>query len=59
MSKNFQLIKLVSGNSGSKRITIPKDIVEKLELEDIDYVAVKYEGNKKITISPAQITVPE
>lgn len=59
MSKNFRLVKLVSGNSGSKRITIPKEIVEKLELKDVDYVAVIYEGNKKATIAPAKVVIKE
>ena len=38
-------------------MTIPKDIVDKLELNDVEYVAVTYEGNKKATITPAKITV--
>jgi len=59
MSRNLRLVKLVSGNRGSKRITIPKEIVEKLELEDVDYVAVIYEGNKKATIAPAEVTLKE
>lgn len=54
---DFQLVKLVSGNAGSKRITIPKEIVEKLGLKDADYVAVKYEGKKKASITPAKIVI--
>ena len=57
LSGNFRLVKLVSGNAGSKRITIPKDIVEKLGLKDADYVAVTYEGNRKASIAPAKVTV--
>lgn len=59
MSKSFQLVKVVSGNSGSKRITIPKEIVEKLGLDNADYVAVAYEGNKKATIRPARVVMEE
>ena len=57
MSKDLRLIKLVSGNAGSKRITIPKDIVEKLGLCNSDYVAMMYEGNKKAVIAPAKISI--
>jgi len=57
VTENFHLVKLVSGNGGSKRITIPKKIVEKLGLNNADYVAVIYEGNKKASIAPAKVTV--
>jgi antitoxin component of MazEF toxin-antitoxin module len=57
MSNDLRLIKLVSGNAGSKRITIPKDIVEKLGLCNSEYVAMKYEGNKKAVIAPAKVTI--
>lgn len=59
MTRTFQLVKVVSGNSGSKRITIPKNIVKKLGLDDTDYVAVTYDGDKKVTIAPAKVIVPE
>lgn len=57
MNDRFRLVKVVSGNSGSKRITIPRDIVEKLGLDDADYVAVTYKGNKKAMIAPAKVIV--
>jgi bifunctional DNA-binding transcriptional regulator/antitoxin component of YhaV-PrlF toxin-antitoxin module len=57
MSDTFRLVKLVSGNAGSKRITIPKEIVDKMGINDADYVAMTYEGNKKATISPAKVTI--
>lgn len=57
MSDSFRLVKVVSGNSGSKRITIPKEIVEKLRLDNVDYVAMTCEGNKKASFAPAKITV--
>jgi bifunctional DNA-binding transcriptional regulator/antitoxin component of YhaV-PrlF toxin-antitoxin module len=57
MSNDFLLVKLVSGNAGSKRITIPKEIVNKLGINDADYVAMMYEGNKKAYITPAKVTV--
>jgi bifunctional DNA-binding transcriptional regulator/antitoxin component of YhaV-PrlF toxin-antitoxin module len=57
MSNDFHLVKLVSGNAGSKRITIPKEIVDKLGINDADYVALMYEGNKKAYIAPAKVTV--
>lgn len=59
VSKSFRLVKLVSGNSGSKRITIPKELVEKLELENTDYVALTYEGHRKATLAPARVIVEE
>jgi len=59
VSKNFQLVKLVSGNSGSKRITIPREIVKKLGLENTDYVAMRVEGDKKGTFVPAKVVVTE
>lgn len=59
MSKSFLLVKVVSGNSGSKRITIPKEIVKKLGLDNIEYVAVTYEGNKRATIKPAKVVIQE
>lgn len=59
MSEHFQLVRLVSGNSGSKRITIPKEIVEKLELHDAKYVAVMYEGNKRAIITPVKVVIQE
>lgn len=57
MNDRFRLVKVVSGNSGSKRITIPRDIVEKLGLDNTAYVAVTYEGNKKAMIAPAKVVV--
>lgn len=57
MSDTFRLVKLVSGNAGSKRITIPKEIVDKLGIGDADYIAMTYEGNKKAIIAPAKITI--
>lgn len=54
---DFQLVKLVSGNAGSKRITIPKEIVEKLGLKHADYVAVRYEGKRKASITPAKVVI--
>ena len=59
MSNDLRLIKLVSGNAGSKRITIPKDIVEKLGLCNSDYVAMVYEGDKKAIIAPAKVSIEE
>lgn len=59
MGKDFQLVKLVSGNSGSKRITIPKEIVEKLELKNTEYVALRFEGKKKATLSPVKVVIEE
>jgi len=59
MSGRFQLVKLVSGNSGSKRITIPKEIVEKLKLKDAEYVAVKYEGNNRAVITPVKVVIQQ
>ena len=50
-----KLIKVVAGNRGSKRITIPKEICEKLELKDDDYVVVSYNGNKTALIAPVEI----
>jgi bifunctional DNA-binding transcriptional regulator/antitoxin component of YhaV-PrlF toxin-antitoxin module len=57
MSKDFQLVKVVSGNSGSKRITIPKDVVRKLGLENTDYVAMIVESDKRATIMPAEVSI--
>lgn len=57
MGDNFYLVKLVSGNAGSKRITIPKEIVDKLGINNADYVAVVYEGSKKASIAPAKVTI--
>ncbi len=57
MSDDLHLIKLVSGNAGSKRITIPKEIVEKLGISNSDYVAMVYKGNKKALIAPARVTI--
>lgn len=57
MSDTFHLVKLVSGNAGSKRITIPKEIVDKLGIGNAEYVAMIYEGNKKATVAPAKITI--
>ena len=50
-----KLIKVVAGNRGSKRITIPKEICEKLDLKDDDYVVVSYNGNKTALIAPVDI----
>ena len=53
--KMEKLVKVVAGNRGSRRITIPKEICEKLELEDDDYVVVSYNGNKTALITPVEI----
>lgn len=53
--KMDKLIKVVAGNRGSKRITIPKEICEKLDLKDDDYVVVSYNGNKTALIAPVDI----
>jgi len=54
-----RLVKVVSGYKGSKRITIPKEISEKIGLKEEDYVIVRYEGNGKITVAPAEISMRE
>ena len=59
MSEPFQLVKLVSGNSGSKRITIPKEVVKQLGLSNAKYVVMTCNGQKKATIAPAKVVIDE
>ena len=54
MGELAKIIKVVSGASGSKRITIPKEISERIGLKGGDYVIVKYEGKNRILIQPVK-----
>jgi len=57
LAQNFQLVKLVEGNAGSKRITIPKEIVQKMKIEKADYVAIVYEEERKASIFPVTLII--
>lgn len=54
---NYQLVKLVSGNGGSKRVTIPKDIVEKLCMKDTKYVAIAVGQGNHVVIAPVSVVM--
>ena len=36
--KSFELVKIVTGNSGSGRVTIPKNYLKELEVEPGEYI---------------------
>ncbi len=57
MERLEKLVKVVSGYNGSKRITIPKEISEKMGLKEEDYVIIRYDGNKQMIVAPAVITM--
>ncbi len=57
MDKLEKLVKVVSAQNGSKRITIPKEISEKMNLKNEDYVIVRYENDRRLIVAPAEITM--
>lgn len=42
MTKNYKLVKIVPSNAGSGRITMPKDYLEELGLEELGKKPGKY-----------------
>ena len=52
-------VKLVKGNKGSLRVTIPKEIVDSLGLDKFQWVSMTENEVRQIIMAPAYMVVDE
>ena len=54
MSENLRLIRLIPVGNGSRRVTLPKEMLDDILSESSDYVAISRE-ERGLLLSPVEI----